>query len=505
MSTAVLFFNPIPSGLNTRRQRTQWVEVMGPTTLPAGKAWIQRTGAYTSEECISRGVTHFSSYDLVHMESAEVTALMTAGKTYDSVPRPEAFFGLTYDPSKPDDAVDGYGIHYNPRWYPNGPFNQAQAEAKGYAMGLGHAIFIGETEEGTSWIAPNHPMWRWFWNIFCQRMAAKWTALGIQWFVATNYFHFELFDWSELGKKTRSVHKAKFARPISEWEGNDYTPGGTKAASNLICEGIYLSAPDGVRKRVLQHIFRCLINRKLGYFTCTFLFGQHEWHPNSFGSVHYDEEWYPTDGEFGTLYRSDKITLDPNDIMSFIVWGKEFGDIYHEWNASGKITTDDLGYAWNAQDLWFPGDGDTPTAQAPEPDGGSSTIAVDFPHYSVPGGSSKGWRYNWSAFGVRMYSETFGKVVGSGSTAGFCEYRMNGSGSWLTPQVNEADEVTDAFFDERAIVRYRRKGGQIAIGYFNQSAPNTKQTIEIRHPSIPGVVYTATVCGSATHVVLINE
>jgi hypothetical protein len=504
MSTPVTAYNPIPSSYDASRQRTQWVETMGTTSLPSGKVWINPTGEYTVSECQSHGVTHFSKYDLVHMDSGTQNTLKTTGKSYDAVPRPEAFFNLTRNNSMPASGIDQYGFQYPPQWYPTGPLTQAQAEQKADAMGLDHAIWIGETQEGDSWIGPGHPMWKWFHNRFRTRMETKWGGLGIPFFIAHNYFHFKHFDWADLGVKSRSEQKAKFARPVDQWEGNDFSAGGSLARTNTICEGIYLPAPDVVRKGVLGHIFKILVNKKMGYYTCTFLFSQHEWRPNNWQSISYSEEFYPADGEWGTFLRTDKIAMDPNDIMSYALWGLEFGDIYVEWGAAGKITTDDLGYGWQAEDLWYPEDSLTPNAQAPEPGGGSSTIAVGFPHYSVPGGPSKGWRYNWSAFGVRMYGETFGKVTGSGSTAGFCEYRIDG-GAWVTPQASEADEIIDSYYDSRAFVRWRRKSGKIAIGYFNQAAVNTKQTLEVKHPTTPGVIYSMTICGSATHAVLITE
>lgn len=508
---AITFYNPIPSSYNVKRQRTQFVETMGATTLPAGKVWVHNKGAYTVAEMKSRGVTHLSKYDNVSLPDAERIALQDAGETYDAVPRPEAFLGLSYDPSRPYGATDPLGYWYSPQYWPDGPLSTSQAEAKANSMSLDHALWVGETEEGTSWIAPGHPMWRTIWTRFRQRMASKWTALGKPFFIAANYFHNfgnGMYGWANLSGVSRNEVKEKFARPLSAWEANDYTPGGTRAATNLICEGIYLGAPDLVRRIVSQNIFNHLVNKKMGYYSASFLFAVHEWRPNNFQSIEYAEEYFPGSGNWGMFLTADKIRIDPNVHMSIACWSLEFGDMFLEWAGEGKPSTDNVGYGWVANHLWYPNGNTTPNGQQPQPPnvGGGGYIASGFPYYQLSGGKS--FPNNWSAFGVRMYSETFGKVTGVGSTAGFCEYRLGVGGvwgAWVTPQSTTENEIIDSFYDQRAFVRYRRLAGKIALGYFNELAPNTKQSIEIKHPTTPGVVYTGEVCGSATFVVLITE
>lgn len=505
----ISFVNPIPSSYNVKRQRVQFVETTGPTKLPEGKVWVHAKGEYTIQEMKSHGITHFSKYDLTNIPNADRIALENAGETYDAVPRPEAFLQLPFNGSIPETwGTDQYGIGYSKRYWPNGPFNTQQAIDRANGINIQHNIFVGETEEGESWIAPNHPMWKTIWDTFRQRMHNYWTPKGKPYYISANYFyHFGngMYGWTNLKNTSRSEIKAKFARPVSQYEPNDYTPGGNRSSTNLVCEGIYVYAPDLALRIVSQNIFNHLINKKMGYYSASFLAGVHEWRPNNYVSIEYAQEYFPE--AWGMFFRADKIPLDPSTHISIAAWTLEFGDMFIEWAGSGKPSNDNVGYGWVASDLWYPNGSTTPTEQIPQPPnvGAGGVIASGFPYYQYQGG--KGVSNDWSAFGVRMYSETFGKVTGPGSISGFCEYRLKKDGvwgSWITPSDTDANEIIDSFHDNRAFVRYRRLGGQIAFGYLNEMAPNIKQSLEIKHP-VTGIIYSGEVCGSSTYMTLIIE
>lgn len=510
MSTPVASYNPIPSTHDVSIQRTQFIENLAGFTMPGGKVFIAGRGDYTIAECDSRGITHYSKYDLTSLPGGDITALVNAGRTYDAVPRIENFMNLTFMGGPENWLFAPDGTTYNTQWWPTGPLDNAAATAKGNSVDISHLIWIGETQEGSSWIRPGHPMWKAFFSKMRERAEAKWAGSGKQPLIAANYFHFDFLPFAKLDTNahTKSYFKTEYAKPVGTWPSSDYSPGGSLSDTNMICNAVYYNAPDETRKAVRENIFRALCNTKMGYYTCTFAVGRYEWRPNNMQSRWFPEAIYGATDD-GTFFRSDKILMNPNVLMAQAFWGWEYGKMVHEWYSIGKSSHTKMAYPYAVHDLWYPHDGPTNTGTTVTTNiyGQRIEYANSFPHYTsdqnlwfdpaLPGS-------NWIPYAEAMYAATLGQCTGSGDSEGYCEFRIDG-GSWIVPDLSsDASEIIESYFEDRGYMRWRRKSGKFAWAWQDETGPNTKRLIEFKHPT-NGITYSTYVCGSSVYAGLITE
>jgi hypothetical protein len=496
-TTEIDFFNPIPPTFNPTIGRTQWVETLPNFTLPNGKIWIPNRGEYTIPEVMAKGANTISKYEFVGISSADRIALENAGKTYAAVERPEHFFGLT--PTGDEDWVnDGYGVLYNKRWWPTGPLTQEQAIEKANATELTHALRINETEEGQTWVAPDHPMWGWYYTRLAERTAAKWDALGKPWYISHNYFTFNPLGWFGLGYDTRETHISKYERPFSEWEPCRYSPGRPLAATNLVCLAVYLNEPGDVLNDMFSLVYKALCYKKMGKHTSVFLFGRHEWGPNNRHSMTFPH---------GTLYRNDKLSLDPQDMMSYDAIGSCYCQVMTEWGGHGKNTATKVGKQWINDDYYIKAGQVLDTGQYAEWDpvsGFEQKYAVDFPDYDKYGTSVRvdTQGSNYFAYGMHMYAQTMGQVAGGTRT--YLKHRING-GEWITP-LNEIRAVVNACYDNGYLIFSDQKDGKIGFAIYHAGRTgNLRKTIEWQHPTDPSRIYKAEIGGRGARMVLLND
>jgi hypothetical protein len=497
-----IFFQAIPDKFDPKLQRTQWVENFENFQLPQGQIWVPQRGEYTVAEVMAKGGNYLSKYDMAGVSAADRVALENAGKVYSAVDRPEAFLRL---PANGQDnwQKDKYGITYNKRFWPNGPLTQAEAEKKADEADLRYSLIVNETEEGSSWVSPDHPMWGWYYTRLNQRMKQKWGEGN--YFISHNYFTFDPIDWFGLGFHSRERHISEFEKPVSQWKKNRFTAGQSLSATNLVCLGVYLNAPDQALNNVFSLIYKSLALKKMGKSTAVFLFGTHEWNPNIRQSITFYPDQFP--GKSGTLYRNEKLKMEPSDIITYAALGSIYCPVMIEWAAQGKNTKTKVGMDWITDDYWFPAGSTTDTGQTSgrRPDNEfEQKFANGFPHYDFSGAPTRSGTQgsNYFAFGIRMYAQTFGKV--KGGIRQYCRYRIDG-GKWMEPQ-SEVRAIVNAAFDSGEFVVSERKNGKIAYAYYAAGLKDNKaHLLEWEHPTKPGKIYREKVAGRQVEMMLTDE
>jgi hypothetical protein len=497
-----LFFQAIPDKFDPKLQRTQWVECFENFQLPRGQIWVPQRGEYSISEVMAKGGNYLSKYDMSGVSDADRIAMENAGKVYSAVDRPEAFLRL---PSKGADnwQKDKYGIAYNKRFWPNGPLTKEQAEKKADEADLRYSLIVNETEEGASWVSPDHPMWGWYYSRLDQRMKQKWGAGN--YFISHNYFTFDPIDWFGLGYHSRERHITEYEKPVSQWTKTRFSAGQSLSATNLVCLGVYLNAPDQVLNNVFSIIYKSLAFKKLGKSTAIFLYGSHEWNPNNRQSIEFYPSQFP--GKAGTLYRNEKLKLEPSDIITYAALGSIYCPVMIEWGAQGKNTKTKVGMDWITDDYWFPAGSSNATGQTSgrRPDNEfDQKFANGFPHYDFSGAPTRAGTQgsNYFAFGIRMYAQTFGKV--KGGIRQYCRYRIDG-GKWVEPQ-SEIRTIVNAAFDSGAFVVSERKNGKIAYAYYSASLKDNKaHVLEWEHPTKPGKIFKERVAGRQVEMMLTDE
>lgn len=463
------FINPIPKIYNPETQLTAWADAAPDMKLPKGHFWVAKKGEWSTETVLKKGVTHLSKYEIQHESVPKIEKLKNAGMTYDEVPRPEAFMNLAVK------GEDRWVSGHNRKYWPTGPLTEKEAIQKAEQADAGHALWIGETMEGSSYMAPGEPMWGHFYKRFRQRYEANFGARGIPYFIGHNYFMFWP-DAFKLGDGNSASERAKkkslFKIPVSQFPRTDYSPGGTLSSTNLITEAIYLNAPDNLNGALFGSLYRMELYKRMGYKAGIFLFAVHEWKPNN--AYQY---WYK-DGQY---YFHDKLPLDPNLLIAYAFLSQIYGNLYVEWGGTGKQSTknwDDPKGAWHPDGSRIAQPGFPHVAKANEPG-----------YHGYNGGS------DLSYFGIKLYNDTFGAV--DGGVRQYLKFRIDGK-AWIVPDSIAGNNIVDAHYDRRGIVLSQSKNGKTAWFYINPYADNLAHKLEVIMPD--GTVVTERVAGNGVHV-----
>ncbi|PWJ55561.1 hypothetical protein CLV98_11337 [Dyadobacter jejuensis] len=462
------FIDPIPDGYDPNLKTSQWADLLPPFKLPKGHVFFVNRGEWPVNTMLSQGVTHISHFQLPWEDINEVHRLKQAGLTYFDVQRLENFLQL-----KPTNGPDDYSKGYNKRWWPHGPFDQQTSIQKANEIQALDAVWIGETLENASWIQQDVPMWGWFYKRLRERYEAEFGSRDIPYYICHNYFQLN----RDLITKGREKAKRIIRQPESESGLGVYLKGGTLTSTNLITTSVYLGAPDDQVGSVYKDIYDMILNKSMGYEAGIFLAGFHEWKPNNLFAYHYPE---------GTFYTYSKLPLDPNVIINYAFLSQVYGKVFVEWGGAGKQTRRDFSPQW-AKGLWFPD--------------GTHSPQEGFPYYSKDDGYYSGYNasIDLSAFGIRLYTESFGRLQGNAGSRQYLPFRID-KGPWIQPAQEAADEVVDAYYDRRGFVYSQSKGGKTAWFYLNSFADNKKHLLEVKLPN--GRIESRTVAGNSVHVTI---
>ena len=469
------FINPILQSYDPETQLTAWADYAPDMKLPKGHFWSARRGEWSIETILKKGVTHISNYQLPwDTDMKEVERLRKAGITYNDVPRIEAFMNLPGN--GPDRVQNGYNLKY----WPNGPLSEKEAIEKANQSDIGHALWIGETMEGTSYMAPSEAMWGYYYKRLRERYEAEYGPRGIPYMIAHNYFmfwpeEFKLGDGKRAGE--REEKKRLFRIPVSQFPNTEFKPGGPLSSTNLIMESIYLNAPDdykGLNGTLFGSLYRMELYKKMGYHAGVFLFGVHEWKPNNAYQYTYPD---------GLYYSHDKLPLQPNMVIAYAFFSQIYGNLYTEWGGNGKQTSknwDDGKGAWHPEE--------------------SRLAQPGFPHVAKPNQPSY-HGYNGASdlsyFGIKLYNDTFGRV--DGGTKKYLKFRIDGK-AWVVPDEMAGDNIINAHYDRHGFVLSQSKNGKTAWFYINPYADNLAHKLEVVMPD--GKTVAETVAGNGVHVKL---
>jgi hypothetical protein len=462
------FYNFIPSGFNPATQFAQWADIGSEKKLPNGHIFVARKGDWSIPQILKKGVTHVSNYDLPWQNNiAEVTRLKNQGITYNDVPRTESILGL--QPRGQENWTKGY----NRQYWPDGPLTPQQAEQAANKMDVGHALLVAETMEGSSYMAPEQPMWGFYYKRLRERYQESFGRRGIPYYIAHNYFMFWP-DRYHLGRSGKELDKKLLLTPQHQMPKTNFSPGGTLSATNLILEAVYLNAPDVHLGGVFETAFRLETFKHMGYTGGVFLFGVHEWRPNNL-----EEYRYPD----GTFYWYNKMPLDPNTLVNYGFLAHVYGKIYIEWGASGKQGNPKKFSKQWATGLWYPNGATNPT--------------TEFPYYTTADKTYTGYNgsQDLSQFSQQLFAETYGQVEGGKDQ--YLRFRIDNQ-NWIMPENTKANDIVNAYYEQRGIVHARTKNGKTAWFYLNPFADNQKHQLEIVLPN--GRSIKKIVAGNGIHV-----
>jgi len=98
---------------------------------------------------------------------------------------------------------------------------------------------------------------------------------------------------------------------------------------------------------------------------------------------------------------------------------------------------------------------------------------------------------------MRLYAKTFGQT--DGGERAYLRFRIDG-GAWITPSNFKADELIDAYKQQRGFVLSQSKDGKTAWFYHNSFADNNWHTIDVQLPN--GQVVSHRVAGNGIHAKL---
>jgi hypothetical protein len=439
----------IPDAFEARRQITSAFEFSPDFQLPAGKIYHAPRGINNVSSLTSKGVTGVSKYDITHLSNAEQYALMTAGKTYDEVPKTSEVLRL------PDSGQDQWvtvgGQTYNLKYFPNGPLTYEQGRAKGDISDTGHHVQVYETEENYDYIDRSNDMWRGYYERHMPRMKQRFDDRGIKSYTTHSYLNLGWPALYTLGNASREEHKAMLTKSIGEMPFTAYSPSGTLGLNNLIVDAVYLGTPDSTRKNILSHIYRLMVFEQMGKAGATFMSGSKEWRPNLYLKTNYE------DG--GRLYLQTGIANAAYEFSSHSFAGMTFGSGYLGWGYTGKTNSRrfsaDFGNA-GSEKMYFPA---------------GSNVQGNNPH-NKRDGDSKYYGYNgatdFAHCGVVAYAKTFGQTQGQNK-------------HWPQIKINagayRSGHVVDAYFDGMPMMYTERTATRLAWCIIDPLSLNKKKTI----------------------------
>lgn len=486
---------------------SQWDEAFPDMTLPNGQIFIYPPPKESStiENIMRKGITHWSPKWVVNERGGDTSAFESdpayAKKIYNDIPRIRDIFGL--NPVCMATNPDGSCIWYS--WWPNGFYNESQARAKGQSVPINARVWVGETEEGDDYVNEGHPMWKWFYQELKARYEAQKAVDGIPYYLCHNYFlRFGNNLYSlEHGDNSQAQKEAIYAESNTSnqaiWKPGLYTPGGNLSDTNTIVTDIYMDNPNHQVAEVYQALYAMDVSRMMGYTTGLCVFNRQEWLPGfaarfplAAGKGAHPYQDVPA----GTFERSDKAPVDPNLLLSLPFLCREFGNLYMNWGAKVKASANPRAIFYynevhQGKDIWMP-------------DSGGQD---NYPGYISPG-SENGRRSSEQEpylndlcyMGNMNWNTVAGPVAGG--QFGYCDFRIDG-GTWINKTAHKSDVVA-AWYQKRGVVRYRVKGNQLMIMYWNGFGDNQKRLLEVRDPFNSSVIHTAMVCGNGEHATRIT-
>lgn len=492
----ITFKNPIATGFNPDLQNIQFWDIASNTTLPPGKFFVMGKGnVLTYQQMFDKGATHISRLEMPWSDLNAVIAMNYAGKGYTDVPRNREIWEQTAAPGVDENTYTlwsqgGVSQYMSNAWWPNGPYSEEQARAKGRSVGLAsYAFHVGEATENTEWAIADWPMWGYFYNEYVPRVRNNFEPRGIPWRVAHDYLVIGLPDQYYLGRLSKAAQKAAFNAPYSAWPFTQYSPGGTLNETTAIMVTVYPGEPWADSK-VVSVFYQMECYRKMGKSPGIVASNKHEWRPNNFAAIKF------TDGK---VYRSDKVDCDPAACITYGCGAFIHGDNFILWGGRKKvsdITKLDLPYSFSGtSDYWLP-------------DGSSNYQLNAFPRYTLSGTGTTGFAgvEDMFAFGMKMYSETF--ALTEGGTRAFLKYRIRTVGGTWSDFIEVSnvgmDDMSDAWHESRGYVFSQMKDNMLSVYWLWEKADGIKREIEFIHPTNPSISYNAFVAGNCMHAQTIN-
>ncbi|WP_031527000.1 hypothetical protein [Dyadobacter crusticola] len=494
---ASFLFQPADSAYDVRRQTAHWMDFMPDMQLPKGKIWVMPIGVDDAYLLIRKGVTHFSNYALDKKPYWQ--EFQRAGRMYNEVPKTDAQFGLQdrgpganrWVPGRINEAGEwitvGWPNNWNERFF--GPYREGQTEPLTYEEGreagrrftVSMPVVVFENKEQDHAISTHWAFVRGFTEVFRERLDAEWLPKGIQPAFAWNYFTKFDAEGLTLGSGGRALNKKMLRTPISEWPGSELLPGGTLEKTNLVCYAYYLKSPDLTRDEPYKFIYSAKIANLAGIDQVLFPQSTHEHNPNNFRAVYYPD---------GTFFKTTKQEYNPAEVTTISFLAQCFGRGIIPWGASPKNNERfrfSREWHYTSGNLWLKR-------------GANDYSPIDqFPYWDEKEEFAGGLFEYSMAEGIRLYIETFAKVIGG--QASFLDFRLDGKGDFRNVDKESIGDVVDAYHEKRGVVYAQEKDGQLAVFYLNPYADTDLHTVEYRYK---GKVYSMTVHSTLIKPVLLK-
>ncbi|WP_342086101.1 hypothetical protein [Dyadobacter sp. OTU695] len=469
------FLNHVPQNYDPSSQQVSWGTIGEDIQLPKGHFWGASWYPWGVEKVFAKGVTHLAHHSLPWDAATNdqlAKDLKAAGKTFSDYQRIEAVFGRTNSGS--------------PELWPNGTSKAIWPTADGLPAdearewawktgGASDAIWLSEMSENVGWQPGGSPMFSAFYPELRKRYEQNFGSKGIPYEIIHNYF----WQGGESLNSGRSAdyYKELFRKDPQDLPRTEFSPGAPLSATTMIVEAVYLPAPDLAMRQPTELAFRLEYFKQMGYHAGVVLFGQGETRPNNRYKINFPD---------GTYYKSDKFPLDPNVHIASLFFGHVYGNATFEWG----------GYGWANQKL-FDGRPGQPLSGDWFPTGSTEPRNNEF--NKLWNGSGDFYHgFTGSAdltyFAHRLYAKTFG--VTDGGDRQYLTYRIDG-GAWITPSQYKADELVDAYKQQRGFALAQSRDGKTAWFYHNSFADNVWHTLEVKLPS--GQVITERVAGNGIH------
>lgn len=468
------FLNHVPQGYDPSSQQVSWGDIGEDIQLPKGHFWGANWYPWGVDKVFSKGVTHLPHHSLPWNEAdnnAQVKALKAAGKTFSNYQRIEAVFGRGNNGSK--------------ELWPNGtskavwptPDGLPADEAREWAWktDASDAIWLSEMSENVGWQPGGSPLFANFYPELRKRYEQNFGQKGIPYEIVHNYF------WMG-GESLNSGQSAEYYKQLFRKEPKDlpqteYSPGAPLSATTMIVEAVYLRAPDQVLRQPTELAFRLEYFKHMGYHAGVVLFGQGETRPNNRYKLNFPD---------GTYYKEDKFPIDPNVHIASLFFGHVYGNATFEWG----------GFGWANQKLfdgrpgqlltgdWFP-----TGSSFPRNDQFNKLWAGSGDFYHGFTGSA-----DLTYFAHRLYAKTFS--ITDGGDRKYLRFRIDG-GAWVEPENFKADDLINAYKQQRGFVFSQSRDGKTAWFYHNSFADNKPHTLEVALPS--GQIAKHFVAGNGIH------
>lgn len=468
------FLNHIPQSYEPSGQQVSWGDIAEDIQLPQGHFWGASWYPWGVDKVFAKGVTHLAHHSLPWNDADGnklVKELKAAGKTFSNFQRIEAVFGRTNNGS-------------TEKW-PNGTSKAIwptadglpEREAKEWAWktDASDAIWLSEMSENVGWQPNWSPMFGYFYPELRKRYEQTFGSKGIPYEIIHNYF----WQGGESLNQGRSAeyYKQLFRKDPADLPVTEFSPGNPLSSTTMIVEAVYLNAPDLVLRQPTELAFRLEYFKQMGYHAGVALFGVHETRPNNRYKINFPD---------GTYYKADKAPLDPNVHIASLFFGHVYGNATFEWGAS----------SWANQKL-FDGRPGQPLEGDWFPLGSSEPRNNEF--NKLWNGSGDFYHgFTGSAdltyFAHRLYAKTWGQT--EGGTRAYLTFRIDG-GTWIAPSQYKADELVDAYKQQRGFVYSQTLAGKTGWFYHNSFADNNWHTLEVKLPS--GQVITERVAGNGIH------